>query len=156
MRVDGILETPWETWEHFEEKLHKMVQKKLYLECPTEMERAHWTSSRQNNTNNGNNPRTIIHNLLRYKGKVKILQKANKLRRTNTFINEGFSRETMKIRKLLWNEVKAHCDKGRAAYLSNRTAVVKTGREFCKTNRYHLLNTALTESKWLLNQILNQ
>ena len=106
--------------------------------------------------NNGSNPRTITRNLLRYKGKVKFLQKANKLRRTNIFINEDFSRETMKMRKQLWNEVKAHCDKGRVAYLSYRTVVVKTGREFCKTNRHHLLNTALTESKWLLNQILNQ
>ena len=90
LRVDGILETPGETWEDCEEKLQQVFQEKLGLECPIEIERAHRTSSRQNNTNNGNNLRTIIQNLLRYKDKVKILQKANKLRGTNIFINEDF------------------------------------------------------------------
>ena len=89
-----------------------MFQEKLGLECPIEIERAHGTSSRQNNTNNGNNLRTIIQNLLRYKDKVKILQKANKLRGTKIFINEFFSIETMALRKQLWKEVKAHRDKG--------------------------------------------
>ena len=50
LRVDGILETPWETWEDCEEKLQQVFQEKLSLECPIEIERAHRTSSRQNNT----------------------------------------------------------------------------------------------------------
>ena len=54
-----------------------MFQEKHDLECPTEIERAQQTSSRQNNMNNGIKPRTIKCNLLRYKDKVKILQKAN-------------------------------------------------------------------------------
>ena len=45
--------------------------------------------------NNSSKPRPIICNLLRYKDKVKILQKANKLRGTNIFINEDFSIEMM-------------------------------------------------------------
>ena len=89
-------------------------------------------SSRQNDTNNGNNPQTIIYKLLRYEDKVKILQKANKLRGTNIFINEKFSRESMELRKKLWKEVKAHRDKGRVAYLSYRTVVVKKGGNFAK------------------------
>ena len=86
----------------------------------------------QNNTNNGNNPQTIICNLLRYKDKVKVLQKANKLKGTNIFTNEDFSRETMELRKQLWKEVKAHLDKGRLVYLSYRTVVVKKGGDFPK------------------------
>ena len=43
-------------------------------------------------TNNGNNTRTTICNLLRYKGKVKILQKTKKLKE-QTFINEDFRRD---------------------------------------------------------------
>ena len=132
LRVDGILETPGETWEDCEEKLQQVFQEKLDLECPIEIERAHRTSSRQNNTNNGNNPGTIICNRLRYKDKVKILQKANKLKRTNIFINEDFSRETMELRKQLWKEVKAYRDKCRVAYLSYRTIVVKKGGTFAK------------------------
>ena len=109
-----------------------MFQEKLGLERPIEIEQAHITSSRQNDTNNGNNPRTIICNLLRYKDKVKTLQKANKLRGRNIFINEDSCRETMKLRKQLWKEVKAHRDKGRVTYLSYRTVVVKKGENFAK------------------------
>ena len=125
LRVDGILETPGETWEDCEEKLQQVFQEKLGFECPIEIEQAHRTPSRQNNTNNGNSPRTIIYNLLRYKYKVKILQKASKIKETNIFINKDFSRETMELRKQLRKEVKAHGDKGRGAYLSYRTVVVK-------------------------------
>ena len=78
--VDGIVKSPGETWEDCEEKLQPVFQQKVGLECPIEIERAHRKSSRQNNTNNGNNPQTIICNLLRYKDKISILQKANKLR----------------------------------------------------------------------------
>ena len=38
----------------------------------------------------------------------------------------------MELRKQLWKEVKAHCDKGRVAYLSHKTVVVKKGRNFAK------------------------
>ena len=114
------------------EKLQLVFQEKLGLECPIEIERAHRTSSRQINTNNGNNLRTIICNLPRYKDKVKILQKADKLQGTNIFTNEDFSRETMELRKQLGKEVKAHRDKGRVTYLSYKTVAVKKGGNFAK------------------------
>ena len=98
----------------------------------SKIERTHRRSSRQNNTNNGNNPQTIMCSLVRYKEKVKILQKVKKLRGTNIFIKENFSRETMELRKQLWKEVKAHRDKGRVAYLSHITVVVKKGGNFAK------------------------
>ena len=132
LKVDGILETPGETWEDCEEKLQQVFQEKLGLECPIEIERAHLTSSRQNNPKNEDNPRTIICNLLRYKDKVKILQKAKKLKGTNIFINVDFSRKTMELRKQLWKEVKARHYKGRVAYLSYRTVVVQKGGNFGK------------------------
>ena len=54
-----------------------------------------------------------------------MLQKANKLKGTDIFINDNFSREMMELRKQLWKDVKAHCDKGRVAYLNYRTVAVK-------------------------------
>ena len=93
LRVDGILETSGETGKGCEEKMQQVFQEKLSLECRTEIAQAHETSSKQSNTNNRNNPNTIICNLLRHKDKLKILQKANKLRRTNIFINKDFIRE---------------------------------------------------------------
>ena len=109
-----------------------MFLEKPCLEYPIEIKRANRRSSRQNNTNNGNNSRTIICNLLRYKDKVKFQQKVNKLRGTNIFINEDFSRETIALRKQLWKEVKSPRDKGRVACLSYRTVVVKKGGNFAK------------------------
>ena len=107
-----------------------MFHEKLGLERPIEIKRAHRTSRKQNNTNNGNNPR--ICNLLRYKDEVKILQKADKLRGTSIFINEDFGREAMELRKQLWKEVKTYRDKGRVPYLSYRTVIVTKGGNFTK------------------------
>ena len=103
---DGILEIAEISWEDCEEKLQQLLPEKLGLEFPTEIERAYQMSSRQNNMNNGDNPRTIICILLRYKDKIKFLQKVNKLKETNIFVNKNFSRETMGLRKRLWG--KAH------------------------------------------------
>ena len=82
--------------------MKRLFQEKLGLESHIEIEQVHRTSSRQNNMNNDKNPQTVKCNLLRYNGKVKILQKANKLRGTNILINEDFSRETMELHKQLW------------------------------------------------------
>ena len=103
---DGILEIAEISWEDCEEKLQQLLPEKLGLEFPTEIERAYRMSSRQNNMNNGDNPRTIICILLRYKDNIKFLQKVNKLKETNIFVNKNFSRETMGLRKRLWG--KAH------------------------------------------------
>ena len=103
---DGILEIAEISWEDCEEKLQQLLPEKLGLEFPTEIERAYRMSSRQNNMKNGDNPRTIICILLRYKDKIKFLQKVNKLKETNIFVNKNFSRETMGLRKRLWG--KAH------------------------------------------------
>ena len=46
----------------------------------------------------------------RYKDKAKTLQKANKLKGNNISIKEDFSRETMKLRKQLWKEVKVRTE----------------------------------------------
>ena len=95
-------------------------------------------SSKKNNTNNGNNPPAIICNLPKYKKIVKVIQKANKLKGNNKFINDDFSKETMGLPKQLRKEIKAHRDKGKVA--CHRTVV---GRRFCKINLHHLLNATL-------------
>ena len=38
LRVDGILETPGETWEDCKAKLQQIFQEELGLECPIEIE----------------------------------------------------------------------------------------------------------------------
>ena len=61
---------------------------------------------------------------------VKILQQANKPKGINIFINEDLIRETMELHKQFWKEVRAHCDKGRVAYLIYKTVIVKKRGNF--------------------------
>ena len=76
---------------------------------------------------------------------VKILQQANKPKGINMFINEDLIRETMELHKQFWKEVRAHCDKGRVAYLIYKTVIVKKGGNFVNKliNWHYLLNATL-------------
>ena len=58
-----------------------------------------------------------------YKGKVKVLQNANKLKRTNISTNQDFSQETLVYTNKLWKEVKQLRSEGRTAYLNYHTIV---------------------------------
>ena len=71
-------------------------------------------------------PRTIICCLLNFKDKQNILKNCRKLKGTNIFVNEDFSREKLEHRKDLWKEVK-HLREGedKIAYLNYRWIVVR-------------------------------
>ena len=90
LRIDGIQETPGETWENCEEKLQQVFHEKLGLKWTIEIEQEQRMSIRQISTNNRSKLQTIICNLLRHK---------NKVRRTQLFISGDFSRETMELRR---------------------------------------------------------
>ena len=62
----------------------------------------------------------------------KNLTESKQAKRNKHIYDEDFSRETMEQCKQLWKEVKAHRDKGRVAYISYRTVVVKKGGNFGK------------------------
>ena len=53
----------------------------------------------------GSRPRTIICRFVRFKDKQKILQNAKKLNNTVMYIYEDFCKDTMELRKSLWEEV---------------------------------------------------
>ena len=53
----------------------------------------------------GSRPRTIICRFVRFKDKQKILQNAKKLNNTVIYIYEDFCKDTMELRKSLWEEV---------------------------------------------------
>ena len=111
LRVDGIKESESETWDDVEMKVIKMFESKLGVKDIT-IERAHRTGMKKNN----GRPRTIVMKLLNYKDKVKILKEAKKLKGTNIYINEDFSRATVEIRKKLWAEIKDRREKGRKSF----------------------------------------
>ena len=54
---------------------------------------------------NPGKPRTIVCQFRNYKDKTNILKNAKKLKSKSIFISEDFSRETMELRKELWEKV---------------------------------------------------
>lgn len=69
--IDGIVESPGETWAEAEEKVKKVLTEKLQLQSDTEMERAHCTGKP-----GGERPRLIVVKFLRYKDRTSILQRS--------------------------------------------------------------------------------
>nr|XP_047146215.1 uncharacterized protein LOC105844348 [Hydra vulgaris] len=92
-RIEGIYENDKESWGDTEKKVQTFFTEKLGLK-DVEIERAHRTGRK-----NDGRPRTIILNLQKYKDKIGILKELYRLKGTNTFVNEDFSRETVAIRK---------------------------------------------------------
>ena len=90
-----------------EEKLRKVIKGELDIEN-TVIERAH--KVKRNNDNNEINdqsrkPPTVAAKLLLFKDKQDILHEAKSRKIRNFYFKEDFSRETLAIRKRLWNEV---------------------------------------------------
>ena len=54
-----------------------------------------------------------------------ILRNVYKLKWSDIFINEDFSKQTTDLRKELWKEVKQLRSEGKFAYLNYRTVVTK-------------------------------
>ena len=69
------------------------------------IERAHITKRNYEDTDK-KRPRTIALRLANFKDKSIILKNVNKLKGSDVYINEDFSRETTELRKKLWDEVK--------------------------------------------------
>ena len=105
LRIDGLEEEHGETWEQTEEKVIKLFEEDLGV-TGIEIERAHRTG-KKNNKN-----RTIVMKLLNYKDKVRILKHCYKLKGTNIFVNEDFSKETVNIRRDLMKQITERKENG--------------------------------------------
>ena len=113
VRIDEIKKSSNVTWEKWEEHLGKG---KLDEEKNTVIERAPRTKSPPEGKRS--KPGTIFCTFHDYKGKVKILQSAKKLKRINICINKNFSQKTLAYKKQLWKEVKQLRSEGKTAYLN--------------------------------------
>ena len=103
LRIYGISESKYETWEKCEEKVDEVFSEKLGLDN-IHIERAHRVKRGKNDKST--KPRTIVCNLLSFKEKKLVMKNAKKLKNTNIFIDEDFPPQTMEYRKQLWEEVK--------------------------------------------------
>ena len=131
IRIDGIEDDQNETWDSCEEKVQKLIKKKLGLENEVEIERCHRMKNKnkdQSNNERRSRPRTIVCKLLRFKDKQKIIQNSKKLKNTGIFVYEDFCKDTMDLRKQLWEKVLEHRANNKIAYLNYRSIVVRNHR----------------------------
>ena len=124
LRFDGITESLHETWDVCEEKIKDVVKNNLGL-TDIQIERAHRTAA----TKRQGLPITVVIKLLSYKDKVEILKNSRKFKDTGIYVNEEFCKETIQIRKGLWDEVKRLRDDGKYAVIQYDKIV---SREFRK------------------------
>jgi hypothetical protein len=81
--VDGIAESPHETWMESEEKVREIIFEKLKMDNRMiEVERAHKTG--KPTIGPGDRPRPIVVKFPRFKDKVAVLERAKNLRGTRT------------------------------------------------------------------------
>ena len=107
IRVDIIEEDENETWENTENKLRSFLYDELEITDELYIERAHRVRRRKDVKFNSNNtPRTIVAKFLDYKEKEEVMRRRYKLKDTTYLVREDFSKETVEIRKKLWDQVK--------------------------------------------------
>ena len=75
-------------------------------------------------------PRTVVCKLEKYKDKDNILRNGRKLKGTDIYINEDFSKETLAIRKELWQQVLKNRSNGKISYLRYKTVISKVKPRF--------------------------
>ena len=123
IRIEGVVQESYESWDQTETMVNNLLKDKLEIEN-VKIERVH----RAGRTNE-EKTRTIVCKLLDYKDKLKIMQNRKKLKGTNIYINEDFSKETREHRKKLWEEVKVLRSQGEIAYLNYRSISQKKGED---------------------------
>ena len=103
--VEGIPGNENEGWEVTEEKLRNFIKEELGIES-VDFERAHRVKCNADNNGDMNSkPPTIVAKLLHYKDKQDILHEAKTRKIRRYYFEEDFSKETLEIRKRLWDEV---------------------------------------------------
>ncbi len=117
--IDGITESPGETWAEAEDKVKKVLTEKLQLKQTIEMERAHRTGKP-----GGDRPRPIVVKFLRYKDRTTILQRAKLLKGSRIYINEDFTDSVRRKRKELMPDLKAARERGDIAYIRHDKLVI--------------------------------
>ena len=133
LRIDGIPEDRYETWEQTEEKVKSILLNKLKLEEQPLIERAHRIGRRRNSDDStsgqGSNvrlrPRTIVCKFYDWKLKEAILKSARRNKPEGIFINEDLAENTIKKRKDQLPRLKEAKQQGKIAYFVLDRLVIK-------------------------------
>ena len=125
LRIDGLQETPNETWKTCEEKVQEILKNNLGFAAEVEIDRCHRFKSRNQSGQHQRRPLTIICRFNKFKDKQQIRNNAKKLRDTGIYIYENFSKDTMDLRKTRWEKVLQYQRQNKFACLSYRSIIVR-------------------------------
>ena len=129
VRVDSIEEDENETLENKKNKLRSFLYDKLEITVELYIERAHHVRRRKYvKFNSSNTPRTIVAKFLDYKEKEEVMRRRYKLKDTTYSVREDFSKETVEIRKKLWDQVKKLQEDGKYAVIKYDKIVMRDFR----------------------------
>ena len=103
----------------FQERLE--IHNNIIIDCA----RRKKGKATRNTTPGKKQPRTIVIKLGNDKDKSMILINVHKLKKSDIFINDDFSKESTYLRKELWKEVKQLRSEGKNVYLNYCTVVAK-------------------------------
>ena len=78
--------------------------------------------------NSNNTPITIVAKFLDYKEKEEVMRRRYKLKETTYSVREDFSKETVEIRKKLWDQVKKLREDGKYAVIKYDKIVTRDFR----------------------------
>ena len=134
MVVDGIAESPHETWTESEDKVREMISEKLKMDHrKIEVEHTHRTGKPI--TGPGDRHRPIVVKFLRFKDKVAVLEICSEnLRGIYIFLDEDYPEAVRQKRKELISAMKAARACGDNAYIHYDRLIVcppsqKPGRD---------------------------
>ena len=123
--IDRIDEKPNETWDEYEARAQELIEVNLRITDSIEYERCHRISAQTNSFKNQNRSQTIICKVTKFKDKQKILKSAKCLKDTGIFIYEDFCKDTMDLRKKLWNKVLEYRKQKKYPHFNYRSIVVR-------------------------------
>ena len=107
-------------------KTQNIIADKLGIESDVEIDRCHIMGPRKTKTDqNWDRPRTVFCRLNRFRDKQCVLNNAKKLKNTGIFIYEDFSKDTMELRKSLWEQVLEYWKQIKFACLNYRSVIVR-------------------------------
>ena len=103
-------------------KIQNIIADKLGIESDVEIVRCHRIGPRKTTGQNRDRRRTVVR---RFKDKQRILNNAKKLKNTGIYIYEDFSKDTMELRKSLWEQVLEYRKQNKFACLNYRSIIVR-------------------------------
>ena len=95
------------------------------LGLAADVESSHRVKSRNQSGQDQGRPRTIICRFNKFEDKQQILNNAKKLRDAGIYIYKDFSKDTMDLRKTLWEKVRQYQKQNKFACLNYRSIIVR-------------------------------